>query len=136
MAIIQLKNVEVTRLNQSGNGFSVVEQNTSGDKTYKTFFKVWADSPHGLNVGARINVSGFLNSKVGDPKVFEGVERRYVEHSINQPRIETANAGTGNAAPNTSTQQAFTAPQGGAQGQPAASDPWAPGVNDDDGLPF
>jgi hypothetical protein len=125
MAIIQLKNVEVTRLNQSGNGFSVVEQNTSGDKTYKTFFKVWADNPHGLNVGARINVSGFLNSKVGDPKTgTDQVERRYVEHSINQPRIETANAGTGSAAPNTSTQQAFTAPQGGAQGQPAASEPW------------
>jgi hypothetical protein len=125
MAIIQLKNVEVTRLNQSGNGFSVVEQNTSGDKTYKTFFKVWADSPHGLNVGARINVSGFLNSKVGEPKVgSDNIERRYVEHSINQPRIETANAATGNAAPNTSTQQAFTAPQGGAQGQPAASEPW------------
>jgi hypothetical protein len=126
MAIIQLKNVEVTRLNQSGNGFSVVEQNTSGDKTYKTFFKVWADSPHGLNVGARINVSGFLNSKVGDPKTgTDNIERRYVKHSINSPRIETANAGTGNAAPNTSTPAAYSAVQGGAQGQPAASEPWA-----------
>jgi hypothetical protein len=126
MAIIQLKNVEVTRLNQSGNGFSVVEQNTSGDKTYKTFFKVWADSPHGLNVGARINLSGFLNSKVGDPKTgTDNVERRYVEHSINQPRIEAVNAGTGNAAPITSTPAAYSAPQGGVQGQPVVSEPWA-----------
>lgn len=126
MAIINLRNVEVTRLNQSGNGFSVVEQNTSGDKTYKTFFKVWADNPHGLNVGARINVSGFLNSKVGDPKTgTDNIERRYVEHSINRPRIETTNAAAGNAAPNPSTPAAYSSPQGGVQGQSAVPDSWA-----------
>ncbi|QIS38643.1 hypothetical protein [Clavibacter capsici] len=136
MAIINLRNVEVTRLNQSGNGFSVVEQNTSGDKTYKTFFKVWADGPHGLDVGARINVSGFLNSKVGDPKTgTDNIERRYVEHSINQPRIETANAGTGNAAPNASTQAPFSQPQPTSYTQPGGIEPWVTSAPDSE-LPF
>ena len=89
MAIVQLKNVEVTRLNGTGNGFGVKEENTSNGKTYKTFWTVWSKEPHGFRVGQTINVSGFLSSKVGEPKTgTDGVERRYVELSINSPRFD------------------------------------------------
>ncbi len=40
MAITSLKNVEVTRLNRSGYGFGVKEQNESNGKTYTTYWTV------------------------------------------------------------------------------------------------
>lgn len=89
MALTNLKSVEVTRLNSTGYGFGVKESNESGGKTYTTYWTVWAKEPHNLNVGDRINVSGFLSTKVGDPKqTRDGLEVRYVEHSLNSPRIE------------------------------------------------
>jgi hypothetical protein len=137
MAIIQLKNVEVARINNSGNGFSVKEAYTKRDGgTSATYYTVWAPVPQGVQVGTKLNVSGLLSTKVGDPRPGRhGGEVRFVDASINQPRIEPSE-GSGNAVPSPSTPQAFTTPQGGAQGQPVAPTTWAPGVNDDDGLPF
>jgi hypothetical protein len=126
MAIIQLKNVEVARINNSGNGFSVKEAYTKRDGgTSATYYTVWAPVPQGVQVGSKLNVSGLLSTKVGDPRPGrDGGEVRFVDASINQPRIEPAE-GSGNAAPNPSTPQAFTAPQGGVVGQSGQGARWA-----------
>lgn len=95
MAIVNLKDVTVTRLNNSGHGFGVREQSESKGKTYTTYWTVWATEAHGFTVGQVITVSGFLSSKVGDPKTGnDGVERRYVELSINSPRFGDKGAST------------------------------------------
>ena len=96
MAILNLKDVTVARLNNSGFGFSVLEQNESKGKTYKTYFSIWATEPHGLSVGDVISLSGFMSAKVGEPKTgTDGVERRYAEISINSPRFETHSGHSG-----------------------------------------
>jgi hypothetical protein len=121
MAIVQLKNVEVTRLNGTGNGFGVKEENTSNGKTYKTFWTVWSKEPHGFRVGQTINVSGFLSSKVGDPKTgTDGVERRYVELSINSPRFD----------------EQQTPPAAPAPAQTVQPDAWADTPSYDGQVPF
>jgi hypothetical protein len=125
MALVNLKNVAVTRLNNSGLGFSVLEQSESKGKTYKTYWTVWATEAHGLSVGDVVNVSGFLSAKVGEPKTgTDGIERRYVELSLNNPRI-----GTGDAT---------TAPPASQQPQPVQSggDVWNQPQNATDEIPF
>jgi hypothetical protein len=91
MAIVQIKNGVVTRVNSKGNGFTVEEKNTSGGVEFRSFYKVWPQEPSGVTVGARINVSGFLGAKVTDPR--EGSDKRYVDLSINSPRIEVLETG-------------------------------------------
>jgi hypothetical protein len=91
MAIVQIKNATVTRLNSRGNGFTVEEKNTSGGVEYKSSYKVWPQEASGVTAGAVINVSGYLSAKVSDPR--EGTDKRYVDLSINSPRIEIVEAG-------------------------------------------
>jgi hypothetical protein len=89
MAIVQLKNVEVIGVNQSGFGIRVVEQSERDGKTYSQRFTLWFKEAHGLNVGTKINASGFLGTKVGEPWTDNnGLERRSVEVSLNNPRLE------------------------------------------------
>lgn len=88
MAIIQLKDVTVTRLNGKGSGLKVTEQSESKGKTFKTQYTVWFNEPSGLQVGDVVSLSGFLGAKVGEPwKGDDGVERRSVELSVNSPRL-------------------------------------------------
>lgn len=121
MAITNLKNVEVTRLNRSGFGFGVKESNEANGKTYTTYWTVWAKEDAGLLVGDMVNVSGFLSTKVGDPKQGnDGQERRYVEHSLNSPRIERVGSQSASYAPNNTpvgnqTQNVGNGAQAGAQ---------------------
>jgi hypothetical protein len=130
MAITNLRNVEVTRLNRSGHGFGVKESNESNGKTYTTYWTVWAKEDAGLRVGDLVNVSGFLSTKVGDPKQGgDGVERRYVEHSLNSPRIERVGSAPQNAqqpasAPNAAPQPQWD-PQGGNGTRAGAQGSWA-----------
>jgi hypothetical protein len=136
MAIVQLKNVEVARINNSGNGFSVKEAYTKRDGgTSATYYTVWAPVPQGVQVGTKLNVSGLLSTKVGDPRPGrDGGEVRFVDASINQPRIEPSE-GSGNAAPNPSAQAPVSQPQSTSYTQPVAADPWAATPNDTE-LPF
>ena len=92
MAIVQLKNVEVTRLDNSGYGVGVIEQTVNGTKTYTQRYKLWFKEAHGLTVGTKLNVSGFLGAKVGEPWADKttGEERRSVELSVNSPRVDNA----------------------------------------------
>lgn len=99
MAVVRLKDVEVMRVNRTGNGVQVAEKFTAGGKERQTRFTVWFDEPHGLSVGDVVSVSGFLGAKVGDPWTGDdGVERRSVELSVNRPRIE-AGSGSGGGSP-------------------------------------
>jgi hypothetical protein len=89
MAIVKLKDVAVTRLNQSGFGVKVTESNENNGKTYKTQFTLWFKEASGLSEGDVISVSGFLSAKVGAPWTDrEGQERTSVELSINSPKLD------------------------------------------------
>jgi hypothetical protein len=142
MAILNLKDVTVARLNNSGNGFSVLEQNESKGKTYKTYFSIWATEPHGLSIGDVISLSGFLSAKVGDPWTGnDGQERRSVELGINSPRMDKESTTSGHTSPSnaitepwaTDTSSNLPTPQTGAQGH-IGSEPW--NLPDDASVPF
>jgi len=133
MAIVNLKDVTVTRLNGTGNGVKVTESNERNGKTYKTQFTCWFDEPSGLREGDTVSLSGFLSAKVGDPWTgTDDVERRSVEYSINKPRITTG-AGN-NAAPDARTDEpwATTAPVDSA----SSGDVWNKPGNYSEDTPF
>lgn len=93
MAIIQLKNVEVARVNQKGHGVQVVEKWEQAGKERSQRFTVWFDAEHGLSVGDKIDVSGLLGAKIGEPWTDrEGQQRQSVELSVNSPRIGSSPA--------------------------------------------
>lgn len=120
MAIVNLKDVTVSRLNSKGFGFGVKEENESNGKTYTTYWTVWAKEAHNLSVGDVISVSGFLSAKVGEPRTGnDNVERVYVELSINGPRIQGS--------------QPTSSPQEPRQTEP---DPWATSSVNDSSTPF
>jgi hypothetical protein len=87
MAIINLKNVEVTRVNRVGHGVQVTDSNETAGRTYKTRYTVWFTDAHGLREGDVVSVSGILGAKVGDPysDKMTGEQRRSVELSVNPP---------------------------------------------------
>jgi hypothetical protein len=98
MAIIQLKDVAVTRINGTGNGLVVTESKTVGDREYVTKFTIWFDQPHGLVVGDVVSLSGVLSAKVGEPwRGRDGNERRSVEFAVNMPRIAPKNGQNGSS---------------------------------------
>jgi hypothetical protein len=91
MAIVSLKGVEVARVNSKGHGVQVVEKWEKGGKTGQTRFTVWFDSEHGLSVGDKIDVSGFLGAKIGEPWTDrDGNQRQSVELSVNSPRLASS----------------------------------------------
>lgn len=87
MAIVNIKDAEVTRLHRTGNGVQVVEVY----KEFKTYYTVWFSEPSGLREGDRVSLSGFLSVKVGEPWTDkDGLERRSAEISINSPRLNSS----------------------------------------------
>lgn len=91
MAEITIKDATVTRVNSRGFGVQVKEADReSGGKTFKgDKFTLWFTSPSGLSEGDTVSVKGFLAAKVGEPWTDrERNERRSVELSVNNPRVE------------------------------------------------
>jgi len=88
MAVVQLKDVEVVRVNQKGHGVQVVERwkAQGGDRSQR--YTVWFDAEHGLREGDRIDVSGFLGAAVDVWTDREGEQRHTVKLSVNSPRME------------------------------------------------
>jgi hypothetical protein len=119
MALVNLKDVTVTRVNSNGYGFGVKEENESGGKTYTTYWTIWAKEPHGLTVGDVISVSGFLTAKVSEPKAGDPTKRVFADLSINSPRIQG--------------QQATTAPPAASQ---APAEEWSQPNTFDGQVPF
>lgn len=109
MAVIQLKGVQVTRLDQNGDGVQVVESNEVNGKTYKTFWKLWFKQPSGLNVGDVVNVSGLHGARSGGVRkdrdgnltvnAVDGHPERFVDLSVNSPKVEAAAAAAPVAVP-------------------------------------
>ena len=88
MAIVQLKDVVVSRLNRTGYGVKVVEEWESRGKSGKTQYTVWFTESHGLSEGDRVSLSGFLGAKIGEPWTDrDGNTRTSVELSVNNPRL-------------------------------------------------
>lgn len=100
MAIISLENVQVTRLNNTGHGLSVLESNEKDGKTYKRYYKVWFKEPHGLNVGDVISLTGFPDASIGEPyEDRTGTMRTPVNWAINSPRLSKTTPAAPQAEP-------------------------------------
>jgi len=133
MAIVNLKEVTVTRLNNTGNGVKVTETNESNGKTYKKHFTCWFDEPSGLIEGDIVSLSGLLGAKVGDPWTGDdGQERRSVELSLNKPRINTGESTSAPSAATTEEPWTTSAPANSG----AAGDVWNTPGNDSELTPF
>lgn len=87
MAIVQLKDVLVTRVNKSGHGLQVTEESVSKGQTFKTRYTVWFKEASGLSEGSVVSLSGFLGARVDEWTDKEGAVRHTVELSVNSPRI-------------------------------------------------
>lgn len=106
MALVSIKNGTVNRLNQSGHGFTVIEQSESNGKTYRSYYKVWPKEDAGVSIGDIVNVSGFLSVKATEPNQDGKV---FVDVSLNNPRVERVGSAHQNAqqlasAPNIASQ--------------------------------
>lgn len=101
MALVMLKDVEVSRVNQKGYGVQVVEKSHAQGKDFTTRWTVWFSQPHGLSVGDVVSLSGFHGDKVGEPWTDkDGNQRVSVERSINNPRLDESSVSqTAPAAP-------------------------------------
>ena len=107
MAIVNLKDVTVERLNRTGHGVKVAEKYQVQGNDRKTQYTVWFKEPHGLNEGDIVSLSGFLSAKVGDPWTGnDGQERRSVELSLNEPRIQAGSDTSRNVSAPTAQQTA------------------------------
>lgn len=96
MAIINLKNAIVTRLNRT-EGFQVKEEyQTKAGETRATYFTIWAPMGHGVHEGDVLNISGLYSdrSTIFNDKV-TGEPRAGTDRSINNPKFEKV----GQAAP-------------------------------------
>jgi len=92
MSIVKIKDATVTRVNKTGYGVQITEpEKQYNGRTFKgDRYTVWFKEPHGLSVGDRVSLSGFLSAKVGEPwEDRNGEQRVSVELSVNQPRIDT-----------------------------------------------
>jgi len=97
MATINIQNATVQFVN-NGKGFKVLEETTSGGRTFKQQYTVWAEPGHGYQVGDTVSVSGFLGAKVGKPWTGnDGVERASVELSVNSPTFTKSPASVNEA---------------------------------------
>ena len=101
MAITSIKDGVVSRVNRQGYGVQVSEEYEVDGKVRSTKWTVWFKEPHGLQVGDRISVSGFHSDKVGEFEDETGQIKRYVERSLNAPRIADTRPGAGSLVEST-----------------------------------
>lgn len=89
MALVSLKDAKVVRVNRSGFGVQVKEDDrtVNGKTYYGKRFTVWFTQAHGLAEGDTVSLSGFLDAKVSEWEK-DGETRRGVELSLNSPKVE------------------------------------------------
>ena len=94
MAIINLRNAEVTRTFWGGKGAGLKESfrkqdGTEGAAYYSAFF----DEEHGLSEGDRGNFSGLLGTKVSTYEK-DGETKYGVDVTLNSARFEAGDGGS------------------------------------------
>lgn len=99
MAFVNVQG-EVTRLHNSGGGFSLRESWQTKDGDRSRYWAVFPKAPVSVAVGDRVKVSGGLQTKVTEPKE-DG--RVFVDHTVGQAQVEVVQAsqqgqGGGNGA--------------------------------------
>lgn len=86
MSFITIPNATVDRHISTGSGYSIVESYTSKTgETFKTYFTVWSKDL--LDPGTQIKVSGKYSDKLAEVEK-DGEIKRYINRSINDPKIE------------------------------------------------
>lgn len=99
MAIINIRNAEVTRTFYNGLGAGIKETFTlrdgqEGARYYSAFF----DKPHGLSEGQVGNFSGLLGTKVSTYEK-DGETKYGVDVTLNSARFEAAEASDSSDTP-------------------------------------
>ena len=84
---LTVRSVVVTRLNNSGNGFSARGVKHVKDKQFKTNFAVWPDQDAGVQPGDIIDIRGDFSVKIVDGEGNNG-PYSFAQVSINEPQIK------------------------------------------------
>lgn len=94
MAIINIKNAEVTRVFYNGLGAGLKESFTtrSGEKAAR-YYSAFFDEEHSLSKGDRGNFSGLLGTKVSTYEK-DGETKYGVDVTLNSARFEAADSGS------------------------------------------
>lgn len=73
----------VSRLNNSGNGYGVKEEQSFQGKTRTTYWSVFParGAVRDVQVGDVVKVGGFLGTKVSER------DNRYVDHTLNNAKV-------------------------------------------------
>ena len=144
MAEVEVRG-EVSRLNNSGNGFGLRETWQVRGESKQRYWSVFppGDDPRTVNVGDVVTVAGRLGTKVSDR------DNRYVDHTVNAHTV-TVVTESGQGASDSSGSvpgdtYANSGPQTGAQTNTDSGDwetrqppvdPWAPSTYTDSTVPF
>lgn len=94
MAIINIRNAEVTRTFYNGKGVGLKETFKKQDGTEgASYYTAWFENDPGLSEGDRGNFSGLHSAKISEYEK-DGETRRNVEVALNSARYEAAEGGS------------------------------------------
>lgn len=79
----------VSRVFFNGKGAEVEERFTVSGKEITKRWAAWFDEPHGLEVGAQVEVSGLHDDKI-DSWDKDGETRHAVKRSLNKAKVKTS----------------------------------------------
>lgn len=91
MAILNIRNAEVTRTFYNGLGAGLKETFTlrSGEEGAR-YFSAFFEEPHGLSEGDKGDVSGLFSAKVNEYQTKEGETKHGVDVTLNSARFSPA----------------------------------------------
>lgn len=98
MAFVNVQG-EVSRLHNSGGGFSLRESWQTKDGDRSRYWAVFPREAVSVAVGDRVKVSGGLQTKVTEPKE-DG--RVFVDHAVGQAQVEVVQASGGGSGASSS----------------------------------
>ena len=90
MAITSVKG-NISRVFFNGKGAEVEEKFTISGKEITKRWAAWFEEPHGLEVGAQVEVSGLHDDKI-DSWDKDGETRHSVKRSLNKAKVKSGKA--------------------------------------------